>query len=74
VPMAGFQQNEPGSAGERVVHHFFQKLNFIFSFSGLRAYKAKFASCWEPRYVVYRNITDLPRMALALGKVSTIKD
>jgi phosphatidylglycerol lysyltransferase len=74
VPMAGFQQNETGSAGERVVHHFFQKLNFIFSFSGLRAYKAKFASCWEPRYVVYRHITDLPRMALALDKVSTIKD
>jgi phosphatidylglycerol lysyltransferase len=74
APMAGFQKNETGSTGEKVVHHFFQRLNFFFSFSGLRAYKAKFASFWEPRYIVYRNITDLPRMALALGKVSTIKD
>ena len=73
VPMAGFQENEPGSTGEKVVHECFQRLNFIFSFSGLRAYKAKYASCWEPRYVVYRHITDLPRMALALEKVSTIK-
>src|SRR6185295_11288920 len=73
VPMAGFQQNETGSTGERVIHHFFQRLNFVFSFSGLRAYKAKFASFWEPRYIVYRNVMDLPRMALALGKVSTIK-
>lgn len=73
VPMAGFQQHETASTAERVIHQFFQRLNFIFSFSGLRAYKAKFASFWEPRYIVYRNITDLPRMALALGKVSTIK-
>jgi phosphatidylglycerol lysyltransferase len=72
VPMTGFQQHETGSTGEKVIHQFFQRLNF-FSFSGLRAYKAKFASFWEPRYIVYRNITDLPRMALALGKVSTIK-
>jgi phosphatidylglycerol lysyltransferase len=74
VPMAGFQKDETGSAGERVVHLFFQRLNFFFSFSGLRAYKAKFASVWEPRYIVYRNISDLPRMALALDKVSTIKE
>jgi phosphatidylglycerol lysyltransferase len=74
VPMAGFQEHESGSAGERVIHEFFQRLNFVFSFSGLRAYKSKFATFWEPRYIMYRNITDLPRMALALGKVSTIKE
>jgi phosphatidylglycerol lysyltransferase len=73
VPMAGFQQHETVSTGEKIIHQFFQRLNFVFSFSGLRAYKAKFASFWEPRYIVYRNISDLPRMALALGKVSTIK-
>jgi len=73
VPMAGFQQHETVSTGERVIHQFFQRLNWVFSFSGLRAYKGKFASFWEPRYIMYRNITDLPRIALALGKVSTIK-
>ena len=74
APMTGFKPHESGSAGEKVIHGFFQRLNFVFSFSGLQAYKGKFASAWEPRYIVYRNITDLPRMALALGKVSAIKD
>jgi phosphatidylglycerol lysyltransferase len=73
APMAGFQPFETVSTGERLIHRLFQKLNFLFSFSGLRAYKAKFASSWEPRYLVFRNFTDLPRMALAIGKVSTIK-
>jgi phosphatidylglycerol lysyltransferase len=74
VPMTGFQENEIVSIGEKVIHRSFQKLNLFFSYSSLRAYKAKFASCWEPRYIVYRNITDLPRMALALDRVSTIKE
>jgi phosphatidylglycerol lysyltransferase len=74
APMAGFQPFETVSTGERVIHRFFQKLNFVFSFSGLRAYKAKFASSWEPRYLVYQNFSDLPLMALAIGKVSTIKE
>ncbi len=53
---------------------FFQQMNFLFSYKGLRAYKAKFASHWEPRYVVYRNVLDLPRLALALGKVSELQE
>ena len=47
-------------------------MNFVFSFAGLYAYKAKFANCWEPRYVMYRNVRDLPRVLLALGRVSSI--
>lgn len=56
------------------MHSFFQRSNFLFSYKGLRAYKAKFATIWEPRYAVYRNVFDLPRLALALGKVSEIND
>ena len=70
APMAGFQKGETFSVGEKVTHQLLQKLNFAFSFSGLRAYKAKFANFWEPRYIVYRNITDLPFVALAVGKMS----
>jgi phosphatidylglycerol lysyltransferase len=74
VPMGGYRQNEAVSPAERAIHRIFQKLNFIFSFAGLRTYKAKFASSWEPRYIVYRNLLDLPRMALALAKISAIKE
>ena len=73
APMAGFQADEHASLGERMIHRAFQHMNFLFSFSGLGAYKAKFASWWEPRYVVYRSLRDLPRMAIALGKVSAIE-
>jgi phosphatidylglycerol lysyltransferase len=74
APMAGFQEKEEASPEERAVHAFFQHLNFLFSYRGLRAYKAKFATIWEPRYAVYRNVFDLPRLAIALGKVSEIRD
>ena len=74
APMAGFQEREEASAEEKAVHFFFQHLNFLFSFRGLYQYKAKFASFWEPRYVVYRNVVDLPRLAMALSKLSEIKE
>jgi phosphatidylglycerol lysyltransferase len=74
APMSGFQEREQASPEERAVHLFFQHLNFLFSYRGLRQYKAKFATTWEPRYVVYRNPLELPRMALALQKLSEYKE
>lgn len=72
APMSGFQEKEEASPEERAVHFFFQHLNFLFSFTGLRQYKAKFASFWEPRYAVYRHVLDLPRLAIALSRVSEV--
>ncbi len=74
APMSGFQENEEASTEEKAIHYFFQHLNFLFSFTGLRQYKAKFASFWEPRYTVYRNPLDLPRLAIAIGRVSELDD
>lgn len=73
APMAGFQEKEDASLEERAVHYFFHHLNFLFSYEGLRQYKAKFASLWEPRYAVYRNTLDLPKLAVALSKLSELK-
>ncbi len=74
APMSGFQEQEEASPEERAIHGFFQHLNFLFSFKGLLAYKAKFADQWEPRYVVYRSALDLPRLAWALSRVSELPD
>ncbi len=74
TPMAGFQEKEEASAEEKAVHYFLHQLNFLFSFSGLRHYKAKFASFWEPRDAIYRNVLDLPKLALALRKISELKN
>ncbi len=74
APMAGFQERENASIEERAIHGFFQQLNFLFSFRGLRFFKAKFATSWEPRYLIYGNVLELPRIALALRRVSEIKE
>ena len=74
APMSGFAEQDEGSREERAIHAFFQRLNFLFSYRGLRSYKAKFASSWEPRYLVYRNALDLPRLAIALSRISERKD
>lgn len=74
APMAGFRAQEEATPQERAIHAFFQHLNFLFSFKGLLAYKAKFASYWEPRYLIYKNIFDLPRIAVALSSVAKIKE
>jgi phosphatidylglycerol lysyltransferase len=74
APMAGFQEHEAASAEERAVHYFMQQLNFLFSYQGLLHYKAKFATIWEPRYIIYRNVLNLPRVAHAISEVSEIRD
>lgn len=74
APMSGFQENEEASMEEKAIHYFSQHLNFLFSFTGLRQYKAKFATFWEPRYTVYQNPLDLPRLAIAMGRVSELED
>jgi len=73
APMTGFLEREEATAEERAIHGLFQKLDFVFSFRGLHHYKAKFATSWEPRYLVYRNALELPRTALALRRLSEIK-
>jgi len=40
----------------------------------LKLYKAKFATQWEPRYLVYRNVLSLPMVARAIAEVSEIRD
>jgi phosphatidylglycerol lysyltransferase len=74
APMAGFQEKEEASMEERAVHNFMQHMNFLFSYQGLRAYKAKYATNWEPRYVIYRNILHLPLVARAIGEVTELHE
>ena len=74
APMSGFHEHDQASPEERAVHYFMRQLGFIFSFEGIRAYKAKYATSWEPRYAIYSNALDLPRLALALHKVSELTE
>jgi phosphatidylglycerol lysyltransferase len=73
APMSGFAPSESASPEERGVHAFFQHLGFLFSYRGLKAYKAKFATSWEPRYVIFRHVLDLPRVGVALLRLSSAR-
>jgi phosphatidylglycerol lysyltransferase len=73
APMTGFEEREEATTEERAIHGLFQKLDFLFSFRGLYHYKAKFATSWEPRYLVYQSALELPRTAFALRRLSEIR-
>jgi len=73
APMTGFEEREQATTEERAIHGLFQKLDFFFSFRGLYHYKAKFATSWEPRYLIYRSVLELPRTAFALRRLSEIR-
>ena len=62
APVSEFRENEDALPEEKAVHYFFQRMNFLFSYTGLMHYKAKFAAIWEPRYLVYPHVLELPRL------------
>jgi phosphatidylglycerol lysyltransferase len=73
APFDGFRKSEQPSTEERAIDYLMRHLNFVFSYSGLHHFKAKFADTWEPRYLLYENVTALPQVALALIKVSELR-
>jgi len=74
APMSGFEPDEVAGVEEKIIHYFFQRMNFLFNYHGLRQYKANFGTSWEPRYMIYQNPADLPRIALAIRRVTEIDD
>ncbi|MGE0129236.1 MAG: bifunctional lysylphosphatidylglycerol flippase/synthetase MprF [Blastocatellales bacterium] len=74
APMAGFREHETPSMGERILHYLCQHTDFLFSFTGLQQHKAKYADCWEPRYLIYRHAFQLPGLALALSRITELND
>jgi phosphatidylglycerol lysyltransferase len=73
APIAGLAERADAGPEERAIYLFFQRMKFLFSYQGLRDFKAKFATSWEPRYIIYRSVRHLPAIGLALAKVSRIE-
>jgi phosphatidylglycerol lysyltransferase len=71
APLAGVGDRPGASLQERAVHQVYEHLTAVFSFKGLRGYKAKFEPVWEDRFLVYQDgPAGLIRTALALGRVT----
>jgi phosphatidylglycerol lysyltransferase len=72
APLDGFRGHEESSVAEMTVYSFLHRMNFIFSFSGIKQFKAKYADLWEPRYLIYLHVFDLPKLGLALSRVTEL--
>lgn len=71
APLAGVGDRPGASLQERAVHQVYEHLTALFSFKGLRSYKAKFEPVWEERFLIYQDGPQgLIRTALALGRLS----
>jgi phosphatidylglycerol lysyltransferase len=51
---------------ERGVKYLYQHLNRFYNFKGIHNYKEKFQPRWEPRYLVYPSVVELPTVVMAL--------
>lgn len=73
APMSGFAKHEEPSLAEKAIHSLFKNLNFLFSYQGLRDYKDKYASFWEPRHLIFEKMQDLPSLGFAVHTVFSLK-
>ncbi len=72
APLCGFAPGERSHWEERFVHRFLKHFSRILNFEGLRTFKAKYASLWQPRYIVYPSALSLPLLGLALRGATEI--
>jgi phosphatidylglycerol lysyltransferase len=71
APFSGVGENPGAPLQERVIHEIGGRLNLLFSYKGLRNYKAKFEPVWEDRFLVYQGgPPGLVNTALALTRVT----
>ncbi len=69
APMSSFQEKEQVSFTEFTIYSIFKRLNFLFNYEGLKVFKKKFATSWEPKFLVYKNASSLPALALSIKNV-----
>ena len=67
-PLAGEDDPKEAAATSSVRRFLYTRLNRAYNFQGLHAFKGKFATHWEPRFLVYSG-----RMALASASGAVLK-
>jgi phosphatidylglycerol lysyltransferase len=67
-PLAGDDDPTEAAATSHIRRFLYTRLNRAYNFQGLHSFKAKFATHWEPRYLVYPG-----RLALASASGAVLK-
>ncbi|HRQ15295.1 MAG TPA: phosphatidylglycerol lysyltransferase domain-containing protein, partial [Promineifilum sp.] len=66
--LAGVGETAEDPALEKALHMIYENADRIYHFKGLHNFKSKFHPQWEPRYLIYRNVSTLPAIATALAR------
>ncbi len=74
VPFANPGTEDSMDTTNRAISQLARPMEHFFASEGLFAYKNKFHPRWEPRYLVVHALTRLPRVAIALARLSEIDD
>jgi phosphatidylglycerol lysyltransferase len=70
APFSGLDSVDEASPAVVALRLLYRYGTFLLRYQGLRGYKEKFASVWEPRYLIYRDEAQLPGLALATMRVA----
>ncbi|HEY9753421.1 MAG TPA: phosphatidylglycerol lysyltransferase domain-containing protein [Coleofasciculaceae cyanobacterium] len=70
-PLAGVGSTPDARKVEKGLNYFFENLNRFYSFKGLHQFKEKFQARWEPRYLVFTNLSTLPDIAVGLVRADS---
>lgn len=54
APLSNVGESKYAFLREKIAYQIFQYGNMLYSFSGLKNFKKKYASIWENRYIAYR--------------------
>ncbi len=74
VPFVTSETEESTATTDRAIAQLARPMGHFFASDGLFAFKNKFHPTWEPRYLVVHSLTQLPRVAIALARLSEIDD
>lgn len=70
-PLAGVGTTADAQRIEKGLNYFFEHLNQFYNFKGLHNFKEKFQPRWEPRYLVYPRLANLPDVAVGLVRADS---
>lgn len=74
APIVELPEGVAISAEEKFFYRIAGMLDNYFSMSGLRNYKAKFATIWQPEYIIYPKRLALPRLVRAMTDITELPE
>jgi phosphatidylglycerol lysyltransferase len=72
--LSGVGEKSKDPTIERTLGYIYENADRIYNFKGLHSFKDKFRPQWEPRYLIYPELSDLPALATGLARAHSGDD